>query len=75
MRLLSMSMEEILKEVVVLERETKSLRKDIIQICWYMRGGITLDEAWSLCSEDREAISELIKENLETTKKSGMPFF
>lgn len=26
-------------------------------------------------SADREMISKLIKENLETTKKSGMPFF
>jgi len=75
MRLLSMSMEDILKEVDLLEKESKALRKDIIQICWYMRGGVTLDEAWSLCNEDREAIGELIKENMETTKKSGLPFF
>ena len=75
MRLLSMSMEDILKEVNLLEKESKALRKDIIQICWYMRGGVTLDEAWSLCNEDREAIGELIKENMETTKKSGLPFF
>lgn len=70
-----MSMEDILKEVNLLEKESKALRKDIIQICWYMRGGVTLDEAWSLCNEDREAIGELIKENMETTKKSGLPFF
>ena len=25
--------------------------------------------------EDRKLISELIKENLETTKKTGQPFF
>jgi hypothetical protein len=70
-----MSMEEILSEVDMLERESKSLRKDIVQICWYMRGGITYDEAWQLGNEDREAIGELIKENLETTKTSGLPFF
>lgn len=75
MRLLNMSMEEILSEVDMLERESKSLRKDIVQICWYMRGGITYDEAWQLGNEDREAIGELIKENLETTKTSGLPFF
>jgi len=68
-------MEEILSEVDMLERESKSLRKDIVQICWYMRGGITYDEAWQLGNEDREAIGELIKENLETTKTSGLPFF
>lgn len=70
-----MSMEEILREVDMLERESRALRKDIVQICWYMRGGITYDEAWQLGNEDREAIGELIKENLETTKTSGLPFF
>lgn len=40
-----------------------------------MRGGITADEAFALCMEDREIISNIIKENLETTKKSGLPFF
>ena len=54
MRLLSMSIEEILKEADMLERESKVLRKDIIQICWYMRGGINIDDAWALSQEDRE---------------------
>ncbi len=40
-----------------------------------MRGGITLDETFALTLEDRELIADLVKENLETTKKSGMPFF
>ena len=40
-----------------------------------MRGGITLDEAFALSNEDKEIISGIIKENLETTKKSGLPFF
>lgn len=40
-----------------------------------MRGSITIDDAFALTYEDREIISEIIKENLETTKKSGLPFF
>lgn len=40
-----------------------------------MRGGISLDEAFALTVEDREIIADFIKDNLETTKKSGMPFF
>lgn len=40
-----------------------------------MRGGITLDDAYSLSIEDRELIADIVKENLETTKKSGLPFF
>lgn len=40
-----------------------------------MRGGITMDDAFALTVEDREIIADIIKENLETTKKSGLPFF
>ncbi len=40
-----------------------------------MRGGITLDDAFVLSVEDREIIADIIKDNLETTKKSGLPFF
>jgi hypothetical protein len=42
---------------------------------WYMRGSISLDEAFMLSAEDRALIGDIIKENMETTKKSGMPFF
>ncbi len=40
-----------------------------------MRGGITLDEAYYLSNEDKEIIGNIIKENLNTTKESGLPFF
>ena len=70
-----MDLEEILKEVDNLDRESKELKIDLMKLCWYMRGSITLDDAYYLSIEDRQIISELIKENLETTKKSGLPFF
>lgn len=40
-----------------------------------MRGGISLDDVFALTYEDRKLIADLIKDNLETTKKSGLPFF
>lgn len=40
-----------------------------------MRGGVTLEEVYWMSSEDREIVSSIVKENLETTKKSGLPFF
>lgn len=40
-----------------------------------MRGGMNIEDAFALSVEDREIISDIIKENLETTKKSGLPFF
>jgi hypothetical protein len=40
-----------------------------------MRGGISYADAMLLSVEDRKIINNIIKDNLETSKKSGMPFF
>ena len=40
-----------------------------------MRGSISLEEAYQLDWQSREIIYSIIEENLETTKKSGLPFF
>ena len=58
-----------------MEKETQDIRLDILKLCWYMRGGVSFDEAMQMSQSDRELINELVKENLETTKKSGLPFF
>ena len=40
-----------------------------------MRGAVTLEEGFYLTYEDRTLIGDIVKDNLETTKKSGLPFF
>ena len=40
-----------------------------------MRGGVTYDEAMQMSREERDIINEIVKENLDTTKRSGLPFF
>lgn len=70
-----MDLPEILKEVENLDKESKALKADLMKMCWYMRGGISYDEAFYTSLEDRIIIADIIKENLETTKKSGLPFF
>jgi len=58
-----------------MEQESQQIRDEALKMCWYMRGGLTYTEAMNLGHRERDTISALIKENLETTKKSGMPFF
>jgi hypothetical protein len=58
-----------------MDKEADSIRQEALKMAWYMRGGLTYDQAMSLGSKERELISGLIKDNLETTKKSGLPFF
>lgn len=42
-------------------------------MCWYMRGSIDYNTAHALSPEDRKMISEQIKSNIETVKKTKMP--
>ena len=75
MRILAWSVPEILEEVKRYEGEQKELKSEIMKLCWYMRGGLTLEEGFSLSFEDRMLINDIIKDNLETTKKTQLPFF
>lgn len=68
-------MGEILEDVKRFEGEQKQFKSELLKICWYMRGSVTIDDAYAMCFEDRQLIGDIIKDNLETTKKSGMPFF
>ena len=67
--------EQVIAWLDSLEKESKALKREIMQLCWYMRGSISYTEAMELAPSEREIIVKLIKENLETAKKSGMPFF
>jgi hypothetical protein len=58
-----------------METDVDNIRQEALKMSWYMRGGITYDQALQLSSNERKFIGNLIKENLETTKKSGLPFF
>lgn len=58
-----------------MEKESDDIRQEAIRMTWYMRGGINYEQALQLSSGERKIISALIKENLDTTKKSGLPFF
>lgn len=58
-----------------MEKEAIEIRREALKMSWYMRGGLTYDQALQLSVSERTIVSELIKDNLETTKKSGLPFF
>lgn len=67
--------EDIIDLIKQYDKESRAIKEEALRNCWYMRGGITYDIAMELSPEERKIISEIIKENLETTKKSGLNFF
>ncbi len=64
-----------MKYIKDLESDTKNLKMELMKICWYMRGGMTWQESLNLSPDEREIVSKLVKENLDTAKKTGQPFF
>ena len=58
-----------------MEKEIRAIKEELIKLCWFMRGGLTLTEAYDTDQEDRELIAKLIESNLETTNKTKLPFF
>jgi hypothetical protein len=58
-----------------MEKDCQTIRQEALKISWFMRGGITYDQTMALGTQERNLINELITDNLETTKKSGLPFF
>lgn len=42
---------------------------------WYLRGGATYEDVLNMSNEERKILNEIIESNLETTKKTQLPFF
>jgi len=58
-----------------MEKETADIKENAIRMAWHMRGGATYEDILNMSTDERNAISKLMEDNYETTKKSGLPFF
>ena len=74
-RLLTLPPDEIASLVDSYEKDVKTIKTESLKMTWFMRGGVTYNEVMQMSSDERSAINQIIKENLETTKKSKLPFF
>jgi len=72
---MSLSNSDIESYIEALERDARNIKDDIFRLAWHMRGGVTSQELFHIYSkEDRQIIDEIIRDNVELTKKTGMPF-
>ena len=72
---MSLDNESIVALINIYDKDSKALKKTLLKMCWFMRGGLTLEEVYTLGYQDREIINKIIEENLETTKETKLPFF
>ena len=58
-----------------MEKDTKAIKKNAQRIAWYMRGSVSYTDELNMSPDELDGLNQLIEENLETTKKTQMPFF
>lgn len=75
MTLLSLGPEALQKLIDSYETIVNDIKKGALQMSWYMRGGVTYEDVLNMSSFERQQISKIIDDNLDATKKSGLPFF
>ncbi len=66
---------EIMSYLKEFDNHTKNLKLEVLKVCWFMRGGVTWQEALNFSPDERSVVGQLVKDNMETTKKTGQPFF
>jgi hypothetical protein len=57
------------------EKEARAIKEESLRLVWFMRGGLSYNDSMLLSEQEREIIGKIIEDNMETTKKSGLPFF
>ena len=68
-----MSDSEIEEYLTRLEEGIKTYKSQLFRLCWYMRGGVTIDNLmFDLSLEDIQLMNAIVQDNIEITKKSGM---
>ena len=58
-----------------MEKECNDIKLSALRFAWYMRGGVSYNDVLNMSNQERTSLNTIIEENLETAKKSQMPFF
>lgn len=56
-------------------KEAMGIKFNAQKLSWYMRGGIDFTDIMNMSAEEINNLNKIIDDNLETTKKSKLPFF
>lgn len=73
--LVTLSPEETSKVLEGMKKECDGIRNDLLKSVWFMRGAISYENSMFLTYKEREGINEIVKDNVELSKKMGSPIF
>lgn len=72
---MNLSNEAIGNMLESMDKESRAIREEALRFTWWMRGGITYEDAMMLSKQEKEIIGQIITDNMKATKESGLPFF
>jgi len=75
MTLLRLKPEGVKKLIDNYEKIVENIKNNALSMAWYMRGGASYEDVLNMSNSERKLLNKLIEQNLETTKKTQMPFF
>ena len=55
-------------------KEARAISLNAKRIAWYMRGGVTYTDIFAMSHSEIDDLNKIIDDNLETTKKTKIPF-
>ena len=74
MRLLSTDDPRVIGGIIAgYRKEARAIIDQIHEICWYMRGSISRDEAYILSYEERKSVVKLIDDNIKRVNDTRLP--
>ena len=50
-----------------MEKESRAIREEALRMTWWMRGGLSYEDALMLTTSEKEAMNEIIKDNKKKT--------
>lgn len=73
--LLTLTPDGVKKLIDRYEKEVGDIKKSCLEMSWHLRGGATYTDILNMSNQEREIISKIIEQHMETTKTSGLPYF
>ena len=72
---MTLNYDEINRMIERMDKEARAIREEALRQAWFMRGGLSYEDAMMLSHQERELVSTIVKKNIEKTNESGLPFF
>jgi len=68
---LQLTPEQLVEVLEGYEKDVKAIKRDALQIAWFMKGGVDYDSAMAFGKQDKEIVKDIIKETVEAAKKNN----